>query len=145
MPLGVGDEKFQVELFVELRRFLRHAVGQQFAPHGHQQPVVAGAVADQGVLELGRHERGVAGLRQGVAQQFGEFLPEAGSVKSRVRILVPRERGPPAADAPATAHPRRGPPSTAMRRRSQRPWPAAVVRQAPRSSSPGPRRSAAPA
>jgi hypothetical protein len=56
---GTGQlrlKNFQVELLVELRNFVGHAVGQQFGTHGHEQAVVAGTVVDQGVAEFGGHE-----------------------------------------------------------------------------------------
>ena len=56
---GTGQlrlKHFQVELLVELRNFVGHAVGQQLGTHGHEQAVVAGTVVDQGVAEFGGHE-----------------------------------------------------------------------------------------
>ena len=64
----------QVTFLVELRHVVRHAIGQQLRADNHQLPVIAGAMVDQRLHELGRYERGIAGLRKHVPQQFQELL-----------------------------------------------------------------------
>ncbi len=53
---------------------MRHAVGQELGAHDHEQPVIARAVIDERVHELGRHQRRVAGLRKRVAEQREQLL-----------------------------------------------------------------------
>ena len=60
-------EHFQVGFLVKLHEIVRHAIGQEFGPQGHEQAIVASAVIDQCVHEFGRHQRRVAGFRQGMA------------------------------------------------------------------------------
>jgi hypothetical protein len=52
---------------------MRQAVGQELRAQDHQQPGVARAVIDQRLHERGRHERGVAGLGQRVAEQLQQL------------------------------------------------------------------------
>src|SRR5271165_4685690 len=66
--------EFEVTLLVKLRDFVGHSMGQKLTPHDHQQTVVACAVVDQRLHQLGRHQRGVAGLLERVLKQFHELL-----------------------------------------------------------------------
>jgi hypothetical protein len=52
--------------------------GQELTAHDHQHTVVARAVVDQRLHELGRHERGVAGLRKRAVKQLQELLARGG-------------------------------------------------------------------
>ena len=80
--LGLID--LQVNLLVELGDVVRHAVGQKLSAHDHEQPVVAGAVIDQSILELGRHERRVSRFRERVAEQLEQLIAR-GSVGHKSR------------------------------------------------------------
>ena len=106
----------QVTLLVKLRDLVRHAVGQELAAHDHEQAVVARAVIDQRVHELGRHERRVAGLRQRVLEQLQELLargglghqPRADPGPQRHEVFLPQQFQEPAVSREDHRQQRRG-------------------------------------
>ena len=63
-------EDLEIGLLVKLRDLMRHAMGQELGPHDHEHAVVARAVIDQRIHQLGRHERRAAGLLERVAEQI---------------------------------------------------------------------------
>jgi hypothetical protein len=66
----------EVTRLVELRDFVGHSMGQKLTSHDHQQTVVARAVVDQYLHELGGHERCAAGLLKRMPEQFQKVLTQ---------------------------------------------------------------------